>query len=120
MPCSCAERLGRIGGGLPPEPRCWIHAVSVGEAMTAVPLVEAIRRRWPGLSVVLSTVTPTGARVVADRLAGVATHRYFPLDLPGPVRRALDGGAPALLHRHGDGALAQLPQRARARGASPA
>lgn len=88
------ERLGGPGGELPAEPRCWIHAVSVGEALTAAPLVEGIRRRWPDLSVVLTTVTPTGARIVTDRLAGVATHRYFPLDLPGPVRRALDGIRP--------------------------
>jgi 3-deoxy-D-manno-octulosonic-acid transferase len=89
-----AERLGRVGAGLPAEPRIWIHAVSVGEAITAIPLVEAIRRRWPELSIVLTTVTATGAQIVADRLAGVATHRYFPLDLPGPVRRALDGVRP--------------------------
>jgi 3-deoxy-D-manno-octulosonic-acid transferase len=63
--------------------------VSVGEAATAVPLVEAMARRWPELAVVMTTVTPTGARVVADRLNGKVTHRYFPLDLPGPVRRAL-------------------------------
>ena len=63
--------------------------MSVGEAATAVPLVEAMARRWPELAVVMTTVTPTGARVVADRLNGKVTHRYFPLDLPGPVRRAL-------------------------------
>ncbi|HET8577304.1 MAG TPA: 3-deoxy-D-manno-octulosonic acid transferase [Methylomirabilota bacterium] len=82
------QRLGRLDG-LPPEPRCWIHAVSVGEAAAAAPLVEGIRRRWPELSVVVSTVTPTGAQIVRDRLDGLATHRFFPLDLPGPVRRAL-------------------------------
>ena len=86
---SLAQRFGRYGAGLPPEPRCWIHAVSVGEAATAVPLVEAIARHWPELSVVMTTVTPTGARVVADRLRGAVTHRYFPLDLPGPVGQAL-------------------------------
>jgi 3-deoxy-D-manno-octulosonic-acid transferase len=93
-PVNLRQRLGHIGSGLPPEPRCWIHAVSVGEAMTAIPLVEGLRRRWPGLAVVLTTVTPTGARIVADRLDGAATHRYFPLDLPGPVERALDGVRP--------------------------
>jgi 3-deoxy-D-manno-octulosonic-acid transferase len=91
---SWAQRFGRYGGGLPPEPRCWIHAVSVGEAATAVPLVEAIARRWPQLAVVMTTVTPTGARVVADRLDGRVTHRYFPLDLPGSVRRALSAVRP--------------------------
>jgi 3-deoxy-D-manno-octulosonic-acid transferase len=89
-----AQRRGWLEPGLPAEPRCWIHAVSVGEAAAAVPLVEGIQRRWPHLSVVLSTVTATGARVVQSELGPVATHRYFPLDLPGPVRRALDAVRP--------------------------
>ena len=75
-PLNLRQRLGHIARGLPPEPRCWVHAVSVGEAITAIPLVEAIRRRWPELAVVLTTVTPTGARIVVDRLSPVATHRY--------------------------------------------
>ncbi|HYB43249.1 MAG TPA: 3-deoxy-D-manno-octulosonic acid transferase [Candidatus Methylomirabilis sp.] len=91
---SFAQRWGRLEPGLPTEPRCWIHAVSVGEAAAAVPLVAAIADRWPQLSVVMSTVTPTGARIVADRLGSRVTHRYFPLDLPGPVRRGLDAVRP--------------------------
>ena len=89
-----AQRLGRLGEGLPTEPRCWIHAVSVGESAAAVPLVEGIRQRWPELGIVVSTITPTGARIVGERLGGIATHRYFPIDLPGPVRRALDAARP--------------------------
>jgi 3-deoxy-D-manno-octulosonic-acid transferase len=89
-----AQRLGRLGDALPAEPRCWIHAVSVGESAAAVPLVEGIRQRWPELGIVVSTITPTGARIVGERLAGTATHRYFPIDLPGPVRRALDAARP--------------------------
>jgi 3-deoxy-D-manno-octulosonic-acid transferase len=88
------QRLGRLEPGLPAEPRCWVHAVSVGEAATAVPLVHGIRRRWPELSVVVTTVTPTGARIVAEQLGPAATHRYFPLDLPGPVRRAVEAVRP--------------------------
>lgn len=88
-PVGLRERLGYWSGGLPPEPRCWIHAVSVGEVMAAIPLVNALRRRWPDLHPVVTTVTPTGARVVRDRLGASVTHRYFPLDFPGAVGRAL-------------------------------
>ncbi len=89
-----AQRFGRLGDALPPEPRCWVHAVSVGESAAAVPLVEGIRQRWPELGIVVSTITPTGARIVTERLAGAAAHRYFPIDLPGPVRRALEAARP--------------------------
>jgi 3-deoxy-D-manno-octulosonic-acid transferase len=88
------QRLGRYGTDLPAEPRCWIHAVSVGESVTSIPLVEALARRWPELGIVMTTVTPTGAHIVADRLHGKVSHRYFPIDLPGPVRRALDAVRP--------------------------
>ncbi|MFQ5896743.1 MAG: 3-deoxy-D-manno-octulosonic acid transferase [Candidatus Methylomirabilia bacterium] len=83
-----SERLGRLEG-LPPAPRCWVHAVSVGEALASVPLVQEIRNLWPDLNVVVSTVTPTGAIAVRERLGSLATHCYFPLDFPGPVRRAV-------------------------------
>ena len=89
------QRLGYGSAGLPPEPRCWIHAVSVGEVMAAIPLVHAVRRRWPELHPVVTTVTPTGARVVKDRLEPAVTHRYFPLDLPRAVGRALSAMRPS-------------------------
>ena len=83
------QRFGYRSPQFPPEPRCWIHAVSVGEAMAAIPLINALRRRWPHLHPVVTTVTPTGARVVRERLGPAVTHLYFPLDFPGAVSRAL-------------------------------
>ncbi len=88
------QRLGRFEPGLPAEPRCWIHAVSVGEAATAAPLVRGIRARWPEMGIVVTTVTPTGARIVTGELGQIVTHRYFPLDLPGPIGRALGAVRP--------------------------
>lgn len=89
------QRFGYRLPKLPAGPRCWIHAVSVGEVMAAIPLITALRHRWPDLHPVVSTVTPTGARVVRERLGASVIHLYFPLDFPGAARRALAAVAPA-------------------------
>jgi 3-deoxy-D-manno-octulosonic-acid transferase len=65
--------------------------------MAATQLVEGLRRLWPQLPLVMTTVTDTGARVVRERFAHLATHRFFPLDLPGAVRRAMTQINPAFL-----------------------
>ncbi|HEV8613917.1 MAG TPA: 3-deoxy-D-manno-octulosonic acid transferase [Methylomirabilota bacterium] len=95
VPLNVRERLGRGAAAPSPAPCAWIHAVSVGEAIAAAPLVEGLRRAYPDLSIVISTVTETGARVVRQRYAGVARHRYFPLDLPGAARRVTASINPA-------------------------
>jgi 3-deoxy-D-manno-octulosonic-acid transferase len=95
VPLNLRERLALGHHDPPPRPCGWIHAVSVGEAIAATPVLEALRRTWPALPLVVSTVTETGARVVRERFAGLARHRYFPLDFPGAVRRAIASIQPA-------------------------
>ena len=38
----------------------WVHAVSVGEVMAAVPLIKEIKQRFPDVPLVVSTITETG------------------------------------------------------------
>jgi 3-deoxy-D-manno-octulosonic-acid transferase len=65
----------------------WVHAVSVGEVQAAVPLIEALLKRFSSIPLVLTTVTPTG-RARAEALFGKRVDvRYVPIDLPGAVRR---------------------------------
>ncbi|NND59769.1 MAG: 3-deoxy-D-manno-octulosonic acid transferase [Gammaproteobacteria bacterium] len=74
----------------------WVHAVSVGEVQAASGLVRGLRRRYPELPVVITTVTPTGAQRVQDLFGDDVTHVYAPYDLPGAVRRFFDRLSPCL------------------------
>jgi len=95
IPVNLRARLGRGRQESPGTPCGWIHAVSVGEAIAAAPIVDGLRRSWPHLPLVVSTVTETGARLVRERFAGLARHRYFPLDFPGAARRVIASLDPA-------------------------
>ena len=72
----------------------WVHAVSVGETLAAVPLVKALKEKRPDVAVYFSTVTETGNKVAADNLGGIAKVFYFPFDFPFSVRRTLKGLGP--------------------------
>jgi len=78
------------------HPLIWIHAVSLGEVVAVTPLVKALHRNHPDHRLIVSTVTETGREAVEQRLAGVAEHRYAPLDVPWAVSRAIEQWQPVL------------------------
>ena len=88
------ERFG-LGPPLAGFP-LWVHAVSVGEVQAAAALVIALRDRYPGIPVLVTTFTPTGAARARALLRETAEVRYLPFDLPGSVRRFLDRTRPRL------------------------
>lgn len=71
----------------------WVHAVSVGEALAAQPVVAEILEQRPGTSIVFTTTTLTG-QAQARRLYPDATVTYFPFDFAFSVRRFLDHHRP--------------------------
>ncbi|MCP9439456.1 MAG: 3-deoxy-D-manno-octulosonic acid transferase [Nitrospira sp.] len=78
------------------RPVIWVHAVSLGEAVAAAPLVKALRERHPEFCYIVTTVTETGREVVEQRLAGVAEHRYAPLDFSWAVSGMVNRLRPSL------------------------
>lgn len=84
---SYRSKIGqRLGFGYPELDSCiWIHAVSVGEVQAAVPLVREIARRFPGRSLLVTTVTPTGAERVEALFGDTVTHSYIPFEMPVAV-----------------------------------
>jgi 3-deoxy-D-manno-octulosonic-acid transferase len=76
------------GSGL--RPAVWIHAVSVGEALAAKPLIAALKARFPQYRLIISTTTATGQAVARSRVTEADGVCYFPFDWGFSVRRALD------------------------------
>ena len=98
-PGSLRERFGRLPAAVNPDrrPSIWVHAVSVGEALAARPLLRALRAAYPKHRLVVSTTTATGQRVARGFGGDVDAVCYAPLDFPWFVNRALDRIAPDLL-----------------------
>lgn len=85
------ERLGILPTALQSDGRqtIWIHAVSVGETLAALPLISRIRAQFPQHRLIFTTTTATGQAVARSRISEVDGFCYYPFDWKFSVRRAL-------------------------------
>lgn len=99
-PPALGERFGRIPteelARIANRPAIWLHAVSVGEAIASRPLLKALRQRYPGHAIVMSTTTETGRSLAAD-FPDKDICIYFPFDFLPAVRRSLNRIRPDLI-----------------------
>ena len=92
-----AERSGHAAHARPNGALVWVHAASVGEAVSILSLIDRLLVERPKLSVLVTTGTVTSARLLANRLPpGRAWHQYVPVDRPAAVRRFLQHWRPDL------------------------
>ena len=74
----------------------WVHAVSVGEARAAAPLINRLLSSEK-LRVIVTTMTPTGADEVSRLFGESVLHRYAPYDYPGSINRFLERVRPKVV-----------------------
>ncbi len=95
-PARAGERRGIAGRARPPGPLVWMHAASVGEATSALALIERLRADRPHVAILITTGTTTSAELMARRLPEGAFHQYVPVDRAAWVDRFLDHWRPDL------------------------
>jgi 3-deoxy-D-manno-octulosonic-acid transferase len=75
----------------------WIHAVSVGEALSGITLARRLKEAYPDRPLIISTTTQTGQALARERMPFADAVIYFPLDWAFCVRRALDAVRPSVV-----------------------
>jgi 3-deoxy-D-manno-octulosonic-acid transferase len=75
----------------------WLHAVSVGEALSGVTLAKRMKDAYPARPLIISTTTLTGYAVAKERMSFADAVIYFPFDWAFCVRRVLNAVKPALV-----------------------
>ena len=95
-PARIKERKGKASRLRENGPLIWVHAASVGEAQSALILLDHIQSQYPDLHILMTTGTRTSATLMGRRLSGQAFHQYYPLDHKDWVERFLDHWRPDL------------------------
>jgi len=75
----------------------WVHAVSVGEAQAAAPMIKQLLVRYPEVPLLVTTTTPTGSERVQALFGDKVHHVYMPYDLPSAVKRFLTRVSPRMV-----------------------
>jgi len=93
-----AQRLGLYAAPLRTRfadgPWLWVHAVSVGELLVALKIIDTLHQRHAGWRFVVSSTTSTAHTLALEKASDWLVPVYTPLDLPLFVRRALDAVKP--------------------------
>jgi tetraacyldisaccharide 4'-kinase len=95
-----SERLGGEPVSFHPTPpgAIWLHAVSVGEVVSAAGLLREIRERCPSIPLYVSVATVAGRAIAEERLSGLLDGIFYaPLDYAFAVRRVLERIRPSLV-----------------------
>ncbi|MBB2195964.1 DUF374 domain-containing protein [Gluconacetobacter sp. 1c LMG 22058] len=88
------ERMGLTTRPRPPGKLVWLHAASVGETLSILPVIADLLAQDASLHVLITTATVTAATLLEQRLADIeggtrVIHQFIPLDVPRWIGRFL-------------------------------
>ncbi len=95
-PARYFERLGTASLPRPDGPLIWFHGVSVGESLSAIPVLQRLKAERPDLSLLITTATTTSAEILRKRLPEDVIHQFAPIDTPQAATVFLDYWRPDL------------------------
>jgi len=84
-----AERFGEAGLARPEGKLVWLHAASVGEATSVLPLVERLQK-CRATTILVTSSTVTSAEMLARQLPAGVIHQFVPVDIPAAVSAFLN------------------------------
>ena len=90
------ERLGVTRDDRPQGSLVWFHGVSVGESLSAIPVIERLMMERSGAGVLITTATTTSAEILRRRLPDGVIHQFAPIDTPQAVTAFLHHWQPDL------------------------
>ncbi len=91
------ERWQERCGYAPELPECiWIHAVSLGESLAAMPLIKKIMAHYPEIPMLVTNMTLTGSEQITKHLGDQVVNAYIPFDMPHFVKRFFDRVKPKI------------------------
>ncbi len=97
LPDRINEKKGVSSLDRPPGLLIWLHAASIGEAQSALILIDRLNARTPDLNILVTTGTVTSARVLEGKLPQNTIHQFYPLDHPDWVAGFLENWSPDLV-----------------------
>ncbi|MBU0779308.1 MAG: 3-deoxy-D-manno-octulosonic acid transferase, partial [Alphaproteobacteria bacterium] len=86
-PARTRERLGHATLPRPAGRLIWFHGASVGESLSALPVIAALLDQPDAPTILVTSGTATSAQILAQRLPKGCIHQFAPLDSAAALRR---------------------------------
>ena len=76
------ERYGKPSAVRKNGDLIWIHAASVGECLSALPIIAELEKNIKIEQILITSGTTSSALIIKDKLSSKSIHQYLPLDVP--------------------------------------